>query len=55
MWVRGLKPYGATLDDIDALVAPHVGAWIETPTFVSQCPPWFVAPHVGAWIETYLL
>ena len=34
------------------LVAPHVGAWIETGT---SGIPWiarYVAPHVGAWIET---
>ena len=33
-------------------VAPHVGAWIETPMFDVT---WYftdVAPHVGAWIET---
>ena len=33
-------------------VAPHAGAWIETPS----CPPGTtkrsVAPHAGAWIET---
>ena len=35
-------------------VAPHAGAWIETPT---ECVavPWQhpVAPHAGAWIETF--
>ena len=51
MWVRGLK-----LQHPDMLfrrvVAPYVGAWIETRrgTFRSrQCQ---VAPYVGAWIET---
>ena len=34
------------------IVAPYVGAWIET-TFV-ECyhPTTRVAPYVGAWIET---
>ena len=37
---------------LETLVAPHVGAWIETVkekwgTHVER-----VAPHVGAWIET---
>ena len=34
------------------MVAPHVGAWIET---TGNCVPAIippVAPHVGAWIET---
>ena len=33
-------------------VAPHTGAWIETPPpffYTLSCP---VAPHTGAWIET---
>ena len=33
-------------------VAPHAGAWIETPwfeVFLMRLP---VAPHAGAWIET---
>ena len=36
------------------VVAPHVGAWIETST--EQRYGWMlrVAPHVGAWIETVL-
>ena len=32
-------------------VAPHVGAWIEIPRFVSDNRYFMVAPHVGAWIE----
>ena len=35
-----------------SVVAPHVGAWIEIPTYqiraIEHCN---VAPHVGAWIE----
>ena len=54
-WERGLKltiqPEKITL----ALVAPYVGAWIET----APCKSWIkgkiVAPYVGAWIETALL
>ena len=34
------------------MVAPHVGAWIETSTGLSGLTPIPVAPHVGAWIET---
>ena len=33
-------------------VAPHVGAWIETPACLSKNMSRLVAPHVGAWIET---
>ena len=34
------------------LVAPYVGAWIETNSVFGN--PWLsdVAPYVGAWIET---
>ena len=51
-WARGLKHRLTATNHIPIIVAPHVGAWIETwrnrrgLTF----PP--VAPHVGAWIET---
>ena len=35
------------------VVAPYVGAWIETPASpgIVRVPP--VAPYVGAWIETH--
>ena len=35
------------------MVAPHVGAWIET--IYRKCAIFRdgVAPHVGAWIETH--
>ena len=36
------------------IVAPHVGAWIETITKSLPCGSSWVAPHVGAWIETAL-
>ncbi len=34
------------------MVAPHVGAWIETCVAISALAVIIVAPHVGAWIET---
>ena len=34
------------------IVAPHVGAWIETPCYRCSSERIHVAPHVGAWIET---
>ena len=34
------------------MVAPHVGAWIETSTNIRYFASDTVAPHVGAWIET---
>ena len=34
------------------IVAPHVGAWIETGDVVKGTILDTVAPHVGAWIET---
>ena len=49
--MRGLK-----LADEDAtlrfLVAPYVGAWIETNGSVQSVGTQPVAPYVGAWIET---
>ena len=35
-----------------SLVAPRVGAWIETAYLAIACFCWLVAPRVGAWIET---
>ena len=35
-----------------SLVAPHTGAWIETPLTVTGLVISKVAPHTGAWIET---
>ena len=37
------------------MVAPHVGAWIETYTALRAIAVLTVAPHVGAWIETMLV
>ena len=52
MWERGLKLYIPLLGIYLNSVAPHVGAWIETPITDSAGNPVNVAPHVGAWIET---
>ena len=38
-----------------ALVAPYVGAWIETRSSLCVRLRCLVAPYVGAWIETYCL
>ena len=52
MWVRGLKPSSLPSIDNPTLVAPYVGAWIETISFRFTAPCHGVAPYVGAWIET---
>ena len=52
MWVRGLKPSFNQLGSRFIVVAPHVGAWIETHIFGDKSEDLNVAPHVGAWIET---
>ena len=53
VWVRGLKRlFCFENESIQDLVAPRVGAWIETlgMCYSHSIPP--VAPRVGAWIET---
>ena len=52
MWVRGLKQQPLYVLPYQPVVAPHVGAWIETPITTSSIVYVTVAPHVGAWIET---
>ena len=37
------------------IVAPRVGAWIETNKYFTIKIQRLVAPRVGAWIETYFL
>ncbi len=55
MWVRGLK-LGCDADEGgEGVVAPHVGAWIETKEQFKINMFNEVAPHVGAWIETRCL
>ena len=36
------------------MVAPRVGAWIETLVRLNQEVKAIVAPRVGAWIETFV-
>ena len=52
VWVRGLKPINMRDGSLICIVAPRVGAWIETVSkaTIDEAPQ--VAPRVGAWIET---
>ena len=50
-WVRGLKHVIQAVDT-EQLVAPYVGAWIETAIDLVRSNVESVAPYVGAWIET---
>ena len=52
VWVRGLKQ--ACRDGLlpACVVAPRVGAWIETLLLCCVNICFAVAPRVGAWIET---
>ncbi len=53
VWARGLKHHGGGKQYNPSVVAPRVGAWIETswrPSLVKLRSS--VAPRVGAWIET---
>ena len=40
------------LNELTILVAPYVGAWIETKLTKKKYSTASVAPYVGAWIET---
>ena len=51
-WVRGLKQCLQKKVSATTLVAPLVGAWIETLYSQLDCRFTGVAPLVGAWIET---
>ena len=53
-WVRGLKQIFPGKEDTRPLVAPYVGAWIETFAVGGWLGSLVVAPYVGAWIETAL-
>ena len=55
MWVRGLKLFMIDFRSKLRMVAPHVGAWIETQILSLPSILQKVAPHVGAWIETNLI
>ena len=50
-WVRGLKHRVKTMSS-EIIVAPYVGAWIETNLDDRDYCEMSVAPYVGAWIET---
>ena len=52
MWVRGLKQEQPPSHQQLPLVAPYVGAWIETRAAAKSSTITVVAPYVGAWIET---
>ena len=49
--MRGLKR-GPPTPSQKGIVAPLVGAWIETLTSTNLVKHLLVAPLVGAWIET---
>ena len=51
-WVRGLKRNNRTNQTKARKVAPLVGAWIETASYILVLQVISVAPLVGAWIET---
>ena len=55
MWVRGLKQSMQNKTFKQLLVAPYVGAWIETISRHVLNVLHRVAPYVGAWIETVLM
>ena len=54
-WGRGLKHGFCTPHDGQQLVAPRVGAWIETHCSRKGKGRTHVAPCAGAWIETFIL
>ena len=54
-WVRGLKHLTCQTYSQEFLVAPYVGAWIETLYNSISVIFYLVAPYVGAWIETETL
>ena len=51
-WERGLKLDKLRKKHTEIVVAPLVGAWIETSGEISMNCLESVAPLVGAWIET---
>ena len=52
VWERGLKHLSAFQIICSVIVAPRVGAWIETTLCYIKTEQKGVAPRVGAWIET---
>ena len=53
--MRGLKLNDYEVYLYSYLVAPYVGAWIETAQTFAAIEAGKVAPYVGAWIETEIL
>ena len=49
-----MKPSPGGGGGADGLVAPRVGAWIETGNKPGDRANTWVAPRVGAWIETFI-
>ena len=52
IWERGLKRRNACCQAIPKVVAPYMGAWIETAIMSLYSVRFLVAPYMGAWIET---
>ena len=53
IWVRGLKLISVNIKAQEpSLVAPYMGAWIETIKVEEMKKSLAVAPYMGAWIET---
>ena len=52
IWVRGLKRRYHLRTAPFILVAPYMGAWIETDLKGRDLNCNLVAPYMGAWIET---
>ena len=55
VWVRGLKQENSIKESRITLVAPCMGAWIETNEFRTTAVDSGVAPCMGAWIETQMI
>jgi len=51
-WARGLKQSMLALINKMFMVAPRMGAWIETASSYGADEELDVAPRMGAWIET---
>ena len=52
-WARGLKQVKSVNLSSKSVVAPRLGAWIETPDGEILFKGKQVAPRLGAWIETH--
>ena len=47
-WVRGLKHNVIDFTEVNSLVAPYVGAWIETPNSIASSQPYESHP---TWVR----